>query len=135
MDFMRPSSDRQTGRSEKGCDNLNRLRTAFHPFSIFLPPEHVAFAPASQNERRVEAFVDLGPEIANVNVHDIGRVLVVLVVEMLPDHGAADDLAAMESEELQEGVFARREVDALPAALDGAGRRVDLQVAYAQDRV
>src|SRR3989442_1386495 len=53
-----------------------------------VPPQHVTFAPARQDERRVVALVDLGPQVADVDVDDVGGGLVVLVVEVFPDHGA-----------------------------------------------
>src|SRR5262249_10252344 len=103
--------------------------------SWLLPAQQVAFAPASQDEGRVEALVDFIAQVADVDVHDVGRALVLLVVEVLPDHRPADDPAAVEGEELQQGVLARRQVDGLAGAADGAGGGVDLQVEDADDRV
>src|SRR5438105_10551536 len=74
---------------------------------VVLAAEHVALAPAGEDERRIEALVDLVPQVTDIHVHDVGGVLVVLVVEVLPDHAPRDHLAAVEGEELQKGVFPR----------------------------
>src|SRR5262249_29379920 len=103
--------------------------------SWIVTPQQVAFAPARQDQRRLKALVDLVAQVADVDVHDVGSVLVVFVVEVFPDHRAGHDLAPMKGEELQLGELARRQVDGLAGAADDAGRRVDLQVVDAQDRV
>src|ERR1022692_944553 len=57
--------------------------------------QHVAFAPARQDQRFVMPLVDLVAQVPNIDIDHVGRVLVVFVVQMFPDHGAGDDLAAM----------------------------------------
>src|SRR6476661_5011957 len=78
---------------------------------VVFPAEHVAFAPPGENQGRLEVLVDLVPEVADINVHDVRRVLVVLVVEVLPDHAPGHHLAPVEGQELEQGVLAGGEVD------------------------
>jgi hypothetical protein len=48
--------------------------------------EHVALAPARQYQGRIETFVYLISQIANVNIDHVRGVLVAVVVQVLPDH-------------------------------------------------
>src|SRR5581483_6225483 len=59
-------------------------------------PQHVPLAPAGQDQRRVVPLVDLVPQVADVDVHDVRRALVVLVVQVLPDHRPRHHPAAVE---------------------------------------
>src|SRR6266403_1046609 len=95
--------------------------------TILLPvaAKHVAFAPARQDEWRFKALVDLGAKVANVNVDDVGRILVIFIIQMIPDHGAGDHLTAMKGQELQKREFARRKMNRLAAAFDDTRGGVD----------
>ena len=54
---------------------------------------------------------------------------------MIPDHGTRDNLATVEGQELQQGVFARREVNDLAASLYHARSRIDFQIKNPDNRV
>ena len=56
-----------------------------HSSSAVFPAEHVTLAPTRQDQRRIEILVDLGPQVADVNVNHIRCVFVVFVVQMFPD--------------------------------------------------
>src|SRR5262245_39756299 len=66
--------------------------------------QHVTLTPARHDQRRVEVAVDLQAQMTDVNVDDVGRGLVLVAVEVRPDAGAADDLAAVTGKECQQGV-------------------------------
>ena len=69
---------------------------------VFLAAEHVALAPAGEDQRHVEALVDLVAKVADIHVNHVRGVFIILVVEVLPDHRPRDHAAAVEREELDE---------------------------------
>src|SRR5260370_38658918 len=73
----------------------------------------VTLAPAREDEWRVIASVDLLAKMADEDIDDVGGLLLVLIVEMLPDHRAADHLAAMARQQVQERILARRDVNGI----------------------
>jgi len=100
-----------------GCEGVLRLGG-----------QDVAQASSGVDEFGVEAFVDFVAEVADVDVHHVAGVFVVLVVEVFPDVGAGDDLAFAVGEVFEEGELAGAQFDGLVAALYGLGGGVDLEV-------
>src|SRR5258708_299028 len=74
----------------------------------------------------------LPAQVRDVDVDHVGERVVVLVVEMVVDHRARHELAAVQREELRERVLLRGELDPFAAALDDAGRGVELEVSELQ---
>ena len=75
-----------------------------------------------------EVAVDFLAEVTDVDVDDVGVVLVVAVVEVVPDLGAGDGLAGAVGEEFEEGVFLGGEGDGFTGAAGGFGGGVDGEV-------
>src|SRR5713101_8720754 len=75
--------------------------------SFTLATQQISFPPASQDEGWLEALVDLGAQVADINIDHVGGVFVLLVVKVFPDHGAGDHLALVEGQKLDEGELAR----------------------------
>jgi hypothetical protein len=84
--------------------------------------EQIASSPASQDQRRLEALVDLLAQVANVDVDHVGTSAVVVVEELLVDHGAADDLPLAASGELQQVKLEGRQGNQPASSCDGAVR-------------
>src|SRR5687768_11222500 len=81
-----------------------------------------------------EILPQLPSKIVNVDVHDVRQAVAGLVVNVIVDHGSRHQLPAMERQELDEGVFLRREIHHPPPLLDRARDRVDLNVPEPKDR-
>src|SRR5262249_34667145 len=96
--------------------------------------ELIALAPARQDQRRVEALVDLVPQIADIHVDHVRGVVVLRVVELLADQGPADDTALVVSQDLQQVELARGQRDEPSAATGNASGGVNLQVMDADYR-
>jgi hypothetical protein len=60
---------------------------------------------------RLKIFVDLIPEMGDVDVDDIGRRIEVIVPHLLGNHRAGDDLPRVPHEEFKEGIFFGGELD------------------------
>ena len=65
--------------------------------------EHVALAASSRDQRRDVGLVDLAAEPLDHHVDHVGHGLKWRVPDVLGDRGAADDLAGVQHQELEQG--------------------------------
>src|SRR4051794_3754363 len=100
--------------------------------SGLLLTKDIADPPERVDERAVEVPVHLVPEPVDVHVYDVGEPVEVEVPDVLLNHGAANDLAGMTHEVLEQGELLRREVNPPARPLDDAGRRVEREVGDAE---
>src|SRR5262245_53080762 len=96
--------------------------------------ELIALTPAGQDQRRVEALVDLVPQVADIHVDHVRGIVVLRVVELLADQCPADDTALVVSQDLQQVELARGQRDEPSAAPGNAGGGRALQVMNAEAR-
>jgi len=72
---------------------------------VFILFDAVAVAAPGDDEFRAQFF----PDVGDVNVEQIGKRAFVFVEEMFVKLRARDDFAAMQRDELDQRIFARRE--------------------------
>ncbi len=97
-------------------------------WGLFFGAEHEAGASAGVDEGDEVGAFDFFAEVADVDVDDVAAGGGVHGVEGFPDFATGDELAGLEGEEFEEGVFARGEGDAFAGAGDAAGGGVDFEV-------
>src|SRR5688500_1212339 len=80
-----------------------------------------------------EVLSELFPQVGNVDVHDVGEAVVLLVVDVVVDPGARDQFLPVQRQQLEERVLLDRQLHELAPLLDGSGGRVDLNVSQPED--
>src|ERR1700691_5912623 len=95
--------------------------------------ERIAQPAHRADQLGVVAFVDLAPEMADIDIHDIREPFERLVPDFLNNHAARQDAAGIEEEIFQQRILLGAELDAPAVALDLAGQAVDLQTVGADD--
>src|SRR5262249_21320562 len=111
-----------------------RRTRAYHAWSrqrIDLAIDDVPLPAAGGDEVPAELLSD----VHDVDLDEVRQGVVVLVEEVLVDLGAADEPAAVQGEQLDQGVLAGGQGDGLAAAGDRPGPGVDGHLADADDRV
>src|SRR5215467_5904923 len=73
-------------------------------------------------------MIDLGAEIIDVNVHDVGEPFKAQVPYVLDDHRASHSAAGIAHQVFQHGVFTLGEIDGLAATSDHVAHAVQLEV-------
>src|SRR6476469_5789320 len=76
--------------------------------------------------------INLGAEVIDVNVNDIGQALKTQVPDMLDDHGTSNSAAGIAHQVFQHRIFALRKIDRLAAACDHVPHAIKLQVFHAE---
>jgi hypothetical protein len=82
---------------------------------------------------RLEALVDLQAQPAHGDIDHVGIAVEVHVPHRGGDERARQDLAATAHEQLQQGIFLGRQLDASTAAQHATAQQVQLQIGHAQD--
>ena len=93
----------------------------------------VAGAADGVDQLRGEGVVDLPPQVADVDVDDVGGVVKFVAPNVLGDHAAGEDLVGVPRQVLQERVLLGRKVDARAPARHFAGGGIKDQVSGAKD--
>src|SRR5205823_2474349 len=96
--------------------SVKRSLSGSRVISVAFRPQPIADAAHRLDRVRAERSVDLLPQIANVDVDDVGTILVGEVPGVLEQLESSENLAWATHEGLQECELLRREVDLLLAA-------------------
>src|ERR1700722_1038636 len=78
--------------------------------------DRVADATNRADEFRLETFVDLAADLADVDVDDVGESLEGLVPHPVHDHSARQDPVRIQHQVFEQAVFLRTQLDALAGA-------------------
>src|ERR1035441_8290521 len=103
----------------------SHLRLFGGPFGHF---DHITDAPDRLDQLLLEAVVDFAPQVADIDVHDIGEAVVVHIPHMLHDHGAAQRTAAVAHQVFENAELFGRQVYGLGAAQNFAADAVEREI-------
>src|SRR5439155_8580932 len=92
----------------------------------------LAHAAYRADERPAEWRLKLLAQVADVDVHDVGRAVVAVVPHMLEDLGSRHDLPRMVHKELKEPELAWAEFDLTPVTLHRVAGGIDHDARYLQ---
>ena len=81
------------------------------------------------------SLIHFFPQMAHVDIDDIGESLETFVPDVLDDHRAGEHPTGVGREVLQQGVLFRRQLDALARALDLLREAIDFEVSDPQHMV
>src|ERR1700733_334181 len=96
--------------------------------------QHESSAAYIHDQRRRAFGVDLFPQVADMDVDDVGLEREVILPDLLQQHGARDDPSRMAQEVLKQAKFARQQLDPVAAAMNGLFDQVHFEIADPQFR-
>ena len=99
---------------------------------LTLPPAAGSRPPARFQRPAAERLVDLAPQVADVDIDDVGARVVGEIPGVLEQVQPREDLAGPPHERLEQRELLGRERDLVAAATDLPGRRVEHQITNAQ---
>src|SRR5437588_12104474 len=112
--------------------NATVRRTLRESRRLMIVPKSVARASDRLQGPAPEGPIDLLPQVADIDLHDVRIALEREVPDVIDQLGLGDDAVGVAHEELQQREFLRRQRDRRVAPSHLAGRRIEDEVAYAE---
>src|SRR5580692_129538 len=109
-------------------------RTADERKNSSIRIQHEARAAYIHDQRGRTLCVDLFPQIADVDIDDVGLEREMILPDLLQQHGPRDDPSGMAQEILQQAKFARQQIDPGAAAMDSLFDQIHFEIADVQFR-
>ena len=79
-----------------------------------------------------ETVIDLAPQVADINVDDVGQSVIVHIPDVLHDHRAAERTSTIAHQILQDAEFLRCELNISAVACDLAANAIEGEIAHLQ---